>query len=328
LKIKTVKIKMVSRSDINKLYNLPFMDLLYKSQKIHRGLHKNNEVQISKLRSIKTGLCPEDCKYCSQSAHYTTNIETEKLINVEMIVNEAKAAKSSGATRFCLSAAWKRPPKKQFPRVIEMIKEVKSLGMESCVTLGSLSDEQAFELNEVGLDYYNHNLDTSREFYPEITSTRTYQERIDTLDKVGKLGIKTCSGGIIGLGEKREDRVGLIYELSCLKYPPTSIPINKFMPIKGTPLGDSIPEFDNFEFIKTIAVVRICFPKSKIRLTAGRTSMSDEMQALCFMAGSNSIFIGNKLLTAANPDMDSDFSLLDKLDLKAEKTNMCMEDNI
>ena len=319
---------MVSRSEINKLYNLPFMDLLYKAQTIHMDAHKNNEVQISKLRSIKTGLCPEDCKYCSQSAHYNTNIETEKLIDIETIIHEAKAAKSRGATRFCLSAAWKRPPKKQFYRVIEMIKEVKALGMESCVTLGSLSDEQAFALNQAGLDYYNHNLDTSREFYPEITSTRTYQERIDTLEKVGNLGIKTCSGGIIGLGEKREDRVGLIYELSCLKHPPTSIPINKFMPIKGTPLGDSVPVFDNFEFIKTIAVIRICFPKAKIRLTAGRTSMSDEMQALCFMAGSNSIFIGNKLLTAANPNMNNDFSLLRKLGLKVEKSENSMEDSI
>ena len=307
---------MLNKEKIKELYELPFIDLIYQAQGVHRNFHKNNEIQLSKLKSIKTGLCPEDCKYCSQSAHYKTDIKKEKLINKEIVIEEAKRAKSMGATRFCMSAAWKRPPKNKLNEVTDMIREIKKLGMESCVTLGSLSESDVLELKKAGLDYYNHNLDTSREYYPSIITTRSYQERIETLNHVGDAGIKTCCGGIVGLGESRDNRIGLIYELSCLKYPPTSIPINKFMPIKGTPLGNTQPSFDMFEFIRTIAVVRICFPKSVIRIAAGRTTMSDETQAFCFMSGANSIFCGDKLLTADNPNMGIDMSLMNKLGLK------------
>lgn len=304
--------------EVMNLFQLPFMDLLFKAQTIHRENFDPNEVQVSTLLSIKTGSCPEDCAYCPQSAHYNTGLEKEKMMEVERVLNDARQAKEKGATRFCMGAAWKNPNKRDFPYVLEMVKGVKDMGLETCVTLGSLSPEQAQELGEAGLDYYNHNLDTSRDHYEKIITTRTYQERLDTLSHVRDANIKVCCGGIMGMGEAEHDRAMLLRELANMDVHPESVPINLLIRIKGTPL-ENAEAVDPIDFVRTIAVARILMPESHVRLSAGRENMSDEMQALCFFAGANSIFYGEKLLTAANPETEADSQLFDKLGLKPEE---------
>jgi len=306
------------KDEIKNLYDTAFNDLLFRAHSVHREHFDPNEVQISTLLSIKTGACPEDCAYCPQSGHYNTDLEKERLLPLENVLSEARKAKASGATRFCMGAAWRCPPKKGFEQVLEMVKAVKAEGLETCMTLGMLNEEQAQELKASGLDYYNHNLDTSPEFYEKIITTRTYQDRLDTLENVRKQGLKVCCGGIIGMGEGREDRIGLLYELANLPEPPKSVPINMLIAVKGTPL-ENTPSFDSIEFIKTIAIARIIMPTSYVRLSAGRESMSDEMQALCFFAGANSIFYGEKLLTTPNPKENEDMQLFEKLGLKPEQ---------
>ena len=310
-----------SVAEVNALYALPFMDLMFQAQTMHRAHFPNNQVQVSTLLSIKTGACPEDCKYCPQSARYDTGLEKETLMEVEKVIKAAKDAKATGSTRFCMGAAWKNPKQRDMPYLVEMIKEVKSLGLESCMTLGMLDDNQAQQLSNAGLDYYNHNLDTSPEYYGEIITTRSYQERLDTLDNVRSAGMKVCSGGIVGLGEEGKDRSGLLVQLANLPVQPESVPINKLVKVKGTPL-DSVEDLDDFEFIKTIAIARILMPKSHVRLSAGREDMSEQTQALCFMAGANSIFYGCKLLTTANPDENSDMRLFNKLGINKEEINL------
>lgn len=302
------------------LFELPLTELLYKAQTTHRENFKPNEVQLCTLLSIKTGTCPEDCAYCPQSAHYETPLKKENLYDVERVVNNAKNAKAQGATRFCMGAAWRSPPKKEFPKVLEMIRAVKNLGLETCVTLGMVDQMQADALHEAGLDYYNHNLDTSPEFYKKIITTRTYEDRLNTLECVRNAGIHVCSGGIIGMGETRDDRIHLLLQLANLPTPPQSVPINRLMRIKGTPL-ENVDQIDNIEFIRMIAVARIMMPTSFVRLSAGRDTMSDEMHALCFMAGANSIFLGDILLTTPNPEVPDDALLLQKLGLTAKKMN-------
>ena len=304
-----------NKTSVDQLFELPFFELLYKAHEVHRSNFDVRDMELCTLSSIKTGTCPEDCAYCPQSGHYTTEVKREKLIDLKEIIKQAKIAKENGARRFCMGAAWRSPPKREFPQVLEMIKSVKALGLETCVTLGMLDQEQILQLREVGLDFYNHNLDTSPEFYKKIISTRTYQDRINTLKHIREAGINVCCGGILGMGESREDRIQLLLELYQLPEPPTSIPINKLIPIKGTPLEDT-KSIDSFEFVKTIAIARLIFPTSVIRLSAGRETMSDELQAWCFMAGANSIFYGDKLLTAKNPTQNHDISLLRKLGLK------------
>lgn len=306
--------------EVNALFALPFMDLMFQAQTIHRAHFPANQVQVSTLLSIKTGACPEDCKYCPQSARYDTGLEKETLMEVEKVMKAAKDAKATGSTRFCMGAAWKNPKQRDMPYLVEMIKEVKSLGLESCMTLGSLDDNQAQQLSNAGLDYYNHNLDTSPEYYGEIITTRSYQERLDTLDNVRSAGMKVCSGGIVGLGEEGKDRSGLLVQLANMAVQPESVPINKLVKVKGTPL-ESVEDLDDFEFIKTIAIARILMPKSHVRLSAGREDMSEQTQALCFMAGANSIFYGCKLLTTANPDENSDMRLFEKLGINKEAIN-------
>ncbi|WP_259780184.1 biotin synthase BioB [Aestuariispira ectoiniformans] len=305
--------------EVMDLFQLPFMDLLFKAQCIHRENFDPNEVQVSTLLSIKTGSCPEDCAYCPQSAHYNTGLEKEKMMEVERVLNDARQAKEKGATRFCMGAAWKNPNKRDFPYVLEMVKGVKDMGLETCVTLGSLSPEQAQELSEAGLDYYNHNLDTSRDHYEKIITTRTYQDRLDTLSHVRDANIKVCCGGIMGMGEAEHDRAMLLRELANMDVHPESVPINLLIRIKGTPL-ENAEAVDPIDFVRTIAVARILMPVSHVRLSAGRENMSDEMQALCFFAGANSIFYGEKLLTAANPETEADSQLFEKLGLKPEET--------
>lgn len=300
---------------ISQLFDLPFMDLLHLAQTTHREHFKLPEMELCTLLNIKTGACPENCAYCPQSAHFDTGLAREKLWDLDDVIAKAKIAKENGSQRFCMGAAWRSPPKKMLPRVVEMIKAVKALGLETCVTLGMLDAEDAAELHAAGLDYYNHNLDTSPEFYDKIITTRTYQERIDTLHHVHNAGINVCCGGILGMGETREDRIGLLLQLTELPAPPKSIPINRLIAINGTPLANT-PQIDNFEFIRTIAVTRLISPTSMIRLSAGRESMSEEMQTLCFMAGANSIFYGEKLLTAKNPEADTDMIFLGKLGLR------------
>lgn len=307
-----------THAEITDLFNLPFMDLMFRAQTVHRENFAPNEVQVSTLLSIKTGACPEDCKYCPQSGHYNTELEKEKLMEVQKVLEEAQLAKDKGASRFCMGAAWKHPSEKDFPYVLEMIKGVKALGLESCVTLGSLNDDQAKRLSDVGLDYYNHNLDTSAEFYDSIITTRTYQERLDTLSRVRNSGIKLCCGGIMGMGEEQKDRVGLIRQLSQMTPHPESVPINMLVKVEGTPMAN-VDDLDEFEFIRTIAVSRIVMPKSHVRLSAGRQGMSEQTQALCFMAGANSIFYGEKLLTTGNPEADKDMNLFKKLGINPEK---------
>lgn len=306
--------------EIEALFDLPFNDLLYKSHTIHRENFNPNEVQVSTLLSIKTGACPEDCSYCSQSARNDTGLERERLLPLQEVIDSAKEAKNNGATRFCMGAAWRNPTDKSLDKVINMITEVKALGMETCVTLGMLKQQQAEKLKQAGLDYYNHNLDTSPEFYGEVITTRTYQDRLDTLEHVRKAGINVCSGGILGMGETRRDRARLLQELANLPQQPESVPINDLVQVKGTPL-DGIDKLEPFEFIRTVAVARILMPKSYVRLSAGRTEMNDEMQALCFFAGANSMFYGDRLLTTDNPEENHDLQLFKRLQIQRENNS-------
>ncbi|QXR20415.1 biotin synthase BioB [Acinetobacter variabilis] len=307
-----------SRAEIEALYQQPLMDLLFQAQQVHRQYFDANAVQVSTLLSIKTGKCPEDCKYCSQSAHYDSKLEAEKRIAVEKVIQEAKEALASGSSRFCMGAAWRNPHERDMPYVLDMVREVKALGLETCMTLGMLNASQAERLKDAGLDYYNHNLDTSREYYSHIISTRSFDDRLDTLDHVRQAGLKVCSGGIVGLGESRNDRIGLLFELSTLPVHPESVPINMLVPIEGTPMAD-VEKLDVIEWIRTIAVARILMPKSYIRLSAGRESLTDSDQALAFMAGANSIFSGEKLLTTPNTAKGRDQQLFEKLGLVAEQ---------
>ena len=307
-----------SREEIQALYQQPLMDLVFQAQQVHREHFTANTVQVSTLLSIKTGKCPEDCKYCSQSAHYDSKLEAEKRIAVDKVIQEAKQALASGSSRFCMGAAWRNPHERDMPYVLEMVREVKALGLETCMTLGMLNGSQAERLKDAGLDYYNHNLDTSREYYSHIISTRSFDDRLDTLDHVRQAGLKVCSGGIVGLGESRDDRIGLLYELATLVIHPESVPINMLVPIEGTPMAD-VEKLDVIEWIRTIAVARLLMPKSYIRLSAGRESLSDSDQALAFMAGANSIFSGEKLLTTPNTSQGRDQQLFAKLGLVAEQ---------
>ncbi|ENU17161.1 biotin synthase BioB [Acinetobacter lwoffii] len=307
-----------SREEIQALYQQPLMDLVFQAQQVHREHFTANTVQVSTLLSIKTGKCPEDCKYCSQSAHYDSKLEAEKRIAVNKVIQEAKQALASGSSRFCMGAAWRNPHERDMPYVLEMVREVKALGLETCMTLGMLNGSQAERLKDAGLDYYNHNLDTSREYYSHIISTRSFDDRLDTLDHVRQAGMKVCSGGIVGLGESRDDRIGLLYELATLAIHPESVPINMLVPIEGTPMAD-VEKLDVIEWIRTIAVARLLMPKSYIRLSAGRESLSDSDQALAFMAGANSIFSGEKLLTTPNTSQGRDQQLFAKLGLVAEQ---------
>ncbi len=304
-----------SLEEIEALFELPFNDLMFRAQQVHRQHFDPNEVQVSTLLSIKTGGCPEDCGYCPQSVHHETSVEPEKLMDVEAVVEAARVAKQAGASRFCMGAAWRNPRGKNFERVLEMVTRVREEGLETCMTLGMLEAEQARRLAEVGLDYYNHNLDTSPEFYGEIISTRVYQDRLDTLGHVREAGIHVCCGGIVGMGEQRADRASLLEQLAKQKPHPESVPVNMLVQVEGTPMDD-IEEIDPFEFVRTLAVARILMPASHVRLSAGREQMSDEMQALCFMAGANSIFYGEKLLTTGNPEADHDRRLFDRLGLE------------
>lgn len=306
-----------TREQIDALFSKPFMDLLFQAQQVHREHFTPNQVQVSTLLSIKTGACPEDCKYCPQSARYDTGLEKERLMEVEKVLQAAKRAKDIGSTRFCMGAAWRNPKNRDMPYIIKMIKGVRELGLETCMTLGMLSAEQAAALKEAGLDYYNHNLDTSEEYYDQIITTRTYADRLDTLGNVREAGMKVCSGGIVGMGEKAADRTGLLMQLANLPTPPESVPINMLVKVAGTPMAD-LDELDPFEFIRCIAVARIVMPKSHVRLSAGRESMNEQMQTMCFMAGANSIFYGEKLLTTANPDADRDRALFDRLGIEPE----------
>lgn len=303
------------------LFNQPFNDLLFQAQSVHRENFDPNRVQISTLLSIKTGACPEDCKYCPQSGIYNTGLEKERLLDIGRVLHEAQAAKARGATRFCMGAAWRSPPDKEMPEVVAMVREVKALGMETCMTLGMLSDHQAQLLAEAGLDYYNHNLDTSPEYYGDIITTRTYQDRLDTLASVRDAGMKVCCGGIVGMGESANDRAGLLMELANLPDHPESVPINMLVKVKGTPLENQA-DLDPFEFIRTIAVARIMMPASHVRLSAGREKMNEEMQALAFHAGANSIFYGEKLLTTPNPDADNDMKLFARLGIEPEQRHV------
>jgi biotin synthase len=303
-----------TRAEIGALFDLPFPELLFRAQSIHRQYFDPAEVQISTLLSIKTGGCPEDCAYCPQSARYNTGVNAEKLMALDAVLAEARAAKSAGASRFCMGAAWRSPKDRDLEQVCAMVGAVKGLGLETCATLGMLSAAQAHALKHAGLDYYNHNLDTSPEFYGEIITTRVYRDRLETLEHVRDAGINVCCGGIVGMGESRADRIGMIATLAALPVHPESVPINMLVRVAGTPLADQ-PPLDPFEFVRTIAVARITMPRSMVRLSAGREDMSEQTQALCFLAGANSIFYGPKLLTTANPERDRDRVLLDKLGL-------------
>ena len=304
-----------TREEVRALFALPFAELVFQAAQVHRQHFDPAEVQVSTLLSIKTGGCPEDCGYCSQSAKFDTGLKAGKLMEVESVLAEARAAKEGGATHFCMGAAWRSPKDRDLDKVCAMVEGVKALGMETCVTLGMLDAGQARKLKDAGLDYYNHNLDTSPEYYSQIITTRTYQDRLDTLEQVRAAGINVCCGGIVGMGEQMEDRVGMITMLANLPVHPESVPINMLMQVEGTPLGESA-QLDPFDFVRTIAVARITMPASFVRLSAGREHMSEETQALCFMAGANSIFCGPKLLTTPNPARDRDFALLDKLGMR------------
>ncbi|KJG33679.1 biotin synthase BioB [Photobacterium angustum] len=304
--------------EVQALFDKPFMDLVFEAQQVHRQYHQPNQVQVSTLLSIKTGACPEDCKYCPQSAHYRTDVDKERLLEVERVLDAATKAKQSGATRFCMGAAWKNPKERDMPYLLDMVKGVKEMGLETCMTLGMITSEQADTLADAGLDYYNHNLDTSPEYYGNIITTRTYQDRLDTLSHVRDAGMKICSGGIIGMGESSRDRAGLLVELANLPVHPESVPINMLVKVKGTPL-ESVDDVDPFDFIRIIAVARIIMPMSAVRLSAGREDMNEQMQALCFMAGANSVFYGCKLLTTPNPGEDKDMQLFAKLGINSEQ---------
>ncbi len=304
-----------TRAEVKAIYGLPLPELMFQAQTVHRMAFDPAEVQISTLLSIKTGGCPEDCGYCPQSAHYETGLSASKLMEVEEVLAEARAAKASGATRFCMGAAWRSPKDRDLDVVCAMIEGVKDLGLESCVTLGMLSPAQAIRLKKSGLDYYNHNVDTSPEFYGKIITTRTYADRLDTLANVREAGINVCSGGIVGMGEGEDDRVGMIHALANLPSHPESVPINMLVQVEGTPLKN-VKKLDPIDFVRTVATARITMPRSMVRLSAGREEMSDEMQAMCFLAGANSIFYGEKLLTTPNPGQDHDLGLLDRLGMR------------
>ena len=303
-------------AEVEALYQLPLMDLIYRAQQVHRENFDANAIQRSTLLSVKTGGCSEDCGYCSQAARYTTGTEREALLPLDEVIAAAQAAKDKGASRFCMGAAWRGPKDKDLAKVTEMIRAVKGLGLQTCVTLGMLKEGQADELKEAGLDYYNHNLDTDASFYGQVITTHKHADRIDTLGQVREAGLKVCSGGIIGMGESRRNRAALIVQLANLNPPPESVPINNLVPIPGTPMAALAP-IDNFEFVRTIAAARITMPASFVRLSAGRGEMSDELQALCFMAGANSMFYGERLLTTDNPDADRDDRLFARLGLRA-----------
>ena len=304
-----------TRAEIRELFARPFNDLLFAAQRVHRAHFDPNAVQISTLLSIKTGACPEDCAYCPQSAHYKTELDVERLLPLDAVLDEARAAKARGASRFCMGAAWRSPRDKDLEQVEAMVRGVKQLGLETCVTLGMLSATQTARLRDAGLDYYNHNLDTSPEFYGEVISTRTYQDRLDTLQHVRDAGINVCAGGIVGLGEGQDDRAGLLQQLANLPRHPESVPINLLVRVEGTPLAEAAPP-DPFDFVRTLAVARLIMPQSYVRLSAGRSDMSDELQALCFLAGANSIFYGERLLTTDNPERDQDRRLFERLGLR------------
>ena len=304
-----------TRAEVRALFELPFPELLFEAQRIHRLHFDPREVQISTLLSIKTGGCPEDCAYCPQSVHYDTGVKAEKLMDLDAVLAEARAAKSAGAQRFCMGAAWRSPKERDLDQVCVMVAGVKALGMETCVTLGMLTDAQAAKLKAAGLDYYNHNLDTSPEYYGEIITTRVYRDRLDTLAAVRAAGIHVCCGGIVGMGEGIEDRIGMIATLASLPVHPESVPINLLVQVEGTPVSKG-QRTDPLDFVRVIAVARITMPASVVRLSAGREEMSEETQALCFLAGANSIFYGPKLLTTANPDRDRDLRLLEKLGMR------------
>ncbi|CAN7635153.1 biotin synthase BioB [Variovorax sp. LjRoot130] len=305
-------------ADVEALFALPFMDLLFRAQQVHRQHFDANEVQLSTLLSIKTGGCAEDCGYCPQSSHFDTGVEASKLMPLQEVVEAAQAAKAQGATRFCMGAAWRSPKARDMERVTDMVREVRALGLETCMTLGMLEAEQAQALKDAGLDYYNHNLDSAPAFYGSIISTRTYQDRLDTLAHVRDVGIHVCCGGIVGMGENRTQRAGLIAQLANLDPYPESVPINNLVQVAGTPLAGTEP-IDPFEFVRTIAVARITMPTTMVRLSAGREQMDEALQALCFAAGANSIFYGDKLLTTSNPQAERDRALFERLGLKAQR---------
>jgi biotin synthase len=304
-------------TEVESLFAMPFMDLLFHAQRVHRQYHEPNTVQMSTLLSIKTGACPEDCSYCSQSVRYDTGLERETLLEIDQVVESARRAKEAGATRFCMGAAYRSPKPKQVAAIAQMIREVRALGMETCATLGMLTPSQAVELKNAGLDYYNHNIDTSPEYYDKVITTRTFQDRLDTLEAVREAGLKVCCGGILGMGETTTDRANMLLTLANLPVHPESVPINQLVQIPGTPLHGK-PGVDPFDFVRTIAVARLMMPAAHVRLSAGREAMSDELQALCFMAGANSMFYGEKLLTTGNPDVARDQKLFTRLGLTAE----------
>ena len=311
-----------TREEVQALYDLPFNDLLFEAQIVHRRWFNPNQVQKSTLLSIKTGGCPEDCGYCAQSSKFDTGLKATKLMEVQRVLDEAKKAKESGASRYCMGAAWRSPKDRDMDSIVAMVEGVKAMGMETCMTLGMLSAEQTLRLKDAGLDYYNHNIDTSEEYYKEIVSTRTFSDRLETLERVREAGINVCSGGIVGMGEGKDDRVGMLTALANLPEHPQSVPINTLMQIEGTMLGKS-EAIDPIDFVRTIAVARILMPKSVVRLAAGRENMTEEAQALCFLAGANSIFIGEKLLTTKNPEADKDQRLFDKLGLEPMPAHSC-----
>ena len=305
-------------SEVEALFALPFNDLIWRAQQVHRAHFEVNEVELATLLSIKTGGCPEDCGYCPQAARYDTGVDAQKMMAVDEVVAAAQAAKDSGATRFCMGAAWRSPKDRDIEAVEDMVKAVKALGMETCATLGMLKEEQAERLKEAGLDYYNHNLDTAPEFYGEVITTRDYQDRLDTLGHVRHAGLKVCCGGIVGMGESRHQRAGLIAQLANLNPYPDSVPINHLVPVEGTPLADQ-EALDPLEFVRTIAVARITMPKARVRLSAGRRQLGEGIQTLCFLAGANSIFYGDKLLVTGNPEVEEDRALLQRLGMHSKQ---------
>lgn len=308
--------KKYTLEEVKHIYELPLLELIFKAQTVHRNYQPENKVQLCTLSNIKSGACPEDCKYCPQSARYNTDIETYSLLPLEEVIKQAKNAKENGATRFCMGAAWRSAPNNnEFNKILDMVKAVSKLSMEVCCTLGMLTRDQAFKLKEAGLTAYNHNLDTSEDYYKEIITTRTYKDRLQTIQHVAEAGIQVCAGGILGLGEQEIDRIKLIYTLANLEPQPESVPINVLVKVKGTPLED-VKDIDLFEIVRSIATSRIFMPNAKVRLSAGRLEMTDEFQVLCFMAGANSIFTGEKLLTADNPSFDRDKALFKKLKLE------------
>ncbi|WP_439538508.1 biotin synthase BioB [Sphingomonas sp.] len=319
-----------TRDEIAALFDLPFMELVYQAATVHRAHFAADEVQLSTLLSIKTGGCPEDCGYCNQSTHAETGLKATKLMDVRAVLQAAAQAKDNGSSRFCMGAAWRNPKDRDMPAIVEMVKGVRQMGMETCMTLGMLTEGQAAQLAEAGLDYYNHNIDTSPERYGEVITTRTFEDRLETLDHVRDAGINVCCGGIVGMGETRGDRVGFIHALATLPKHPESVPVNALVPVKGTVLGDMLHDtplakIDQIEFVRTVAVARITMPESMVRLSAGRESMSDETQALCFMAGANSIFTGDKLLTTGNAGDDKDAALFARLGMRAMQAEVKAE---